>query len=61
MNYFLVAGGFAYALKTYVFNDEKFRENDKIIDMGAAVNELTLLTIVLTNMSVKNVTSFKHH
>lgn len=44
LNNFLVAGGLAYALKTHVFNDEKFRENDKIIDMGAAVNKLTLLT-----------------
>lgn len=46
-----IAGGFAYALKTYAFNDEKFRENDKIIDMGAALfaNSITYpLTVVST-------------
>ena len=46
-----VASGFAYALKTYVLNDEKMKENEKFIDMGAGLfaNSLTYpLTVVAT-------------
>lgn len=46
-----IAGGLAYILKKYVLNDEKFRNNDKIIDMGAGLFAVSItypLTVVST-------------